>query len=126
MVLMEDKNLFDLLLEEENVIDKTKDLEVTRLTKKFGKKFVIQIKSLTDDEIKMCNETKEEKLDFILESTTIEGKNLKEKALLEKFNVKIARDVVKNIFSNGEITWIYLEILRLNGLSGDTIVELKN
>lgn len=123
---MADKSLFDLLLEEENLIDKTKDLEVTRLSKKFGKKFVIQIKSLSDEEIKLCNDSKEERLDFILESTTIEGKTLKEEALLEKFNAKIARDVVKNIFSNGEITWIYIEILKLNGLSGDTIVELKN
>lgn len=123
---MADKSLFDLLLEEENIIDKTKDLEVTRLSKKFGKKFVIQIRSLSDEEIKLCNESKEERLDFILESTTIEGKTLKEKALLEKFNAKIARDVVKSIFSNGEITWIYIEILKLNGLSGDTIVELKN
>lgn len=121
-----EKNLFDLLLEEENIVDKTRNLEVTRLSKKFNKKFIIQIRTLSDEEIKSCNDSKEEKIDFILESTTIEGKSLKEKVLLDKFGVKIARDVVKKIFNNGEITWIYIEILKLNGLSGDTIVELKN
>lgn len=123
---MVDKSLFDLLLEEENIVDKTRDLEVTRLSKKFNKKFVITIKSLTEEEIQSCNSSKDEKLDFILESVTLEGKSLKEKVLLDKFNVKIARDVVNKIFNNGEITWIYIDILKLNGLSGDTIVELKN
>ncbi|WP_096636429.1 phage tail assembly chaperone [Clostridium cochlearium] len=123
---MENKNLFDLLLEEENIIDKKKDLEVTRLSKKFGKRFIVTIKSLSEEQINSCYDSKNEKLDFILESVTIEGKSLKEKVLLDKFNVKIARDVVKKIFNNGEITWIYIEILKLNGLSGDTVIELKN
>lgn len=123
---MKDKNLFDLLLEEENIVDKSKELEITRLSKKFGKKFIVTIKSLTEQQIENCYDSKESKLDFILESVTIENKSLKEKVLLDKFNVKIARDVVKKIFNNGEITWIYIEILKLNGLSGDTVVELKN
>lgn len=123
---MSEKSLFDLLLEEDNLVEKTRDLEVTRLSKKFGKKFVIQIRSLSEDEIKRCSGGKEEKIDYILEGVTIEGKSLKEKALQEKFNVKIARDVVSKIFNNGERAWIYIEILKLNGLSGDTIVELKN
>lgn len=121
-----EKSLFDLLLEEENLIEKTKELEVTRLTKKFEKKFVIKIKSLSDEEINICNDSKESKLDFILESVTIEDKSLKDKALLDKFNVKTAREVIGKIFNNGEITWIYIEILKLNGLSRDTIIELKN
>ncbi|RXI50196.1 hypothetical protein DP124_12055 [Clostridium tetani] len=121
-----DKNLFDLLLEEENIVDKKKDLEITRLSKKFNKKFIINIKSLTEAQIENCYDSKESKLDFILESVTIEGKSLKEKVLLDKFSVKIARDVIKKIFNHGEITWLYIEILKLNGLSGDAIVELKN
>ena len=123
---MEDKSLFDLLLEEENLIDKSKELEVTRLSKKLSKKFIINIKALSEDQINSCYDSKNEKLDFILESVTIESKSLKEKALLNKFGVKIARDVIKKIFNNGEIGWIYIEILKLNGLSGDTVVELKN
>jgi len=121
-----EKNLFDLLLETDNLIEKTKELEVTRLTKRFGKKFIIKIKSLSDEEIDTCNDSKESKLDFILESVTIENRSLKDKALLEKFNVKIARDVINKIFNKGEITWIYIEILKFNGLSRDTIVEIKN
>ena len=123
---MEDKSLFDLLLEEENLIDKSKELEVTRLSKKFGKKFIINIKALSEEQINSCYDSKNEKLDFILESVTIENKSLKEKALMNKFGVKIARDVVGKIFNNGEIGWIYVEILKLNGLSGDTVIELKN
>lgn len=123
---MEEKNLFDLLLEADNIVDKTKELEVTRLSKKFEKKFIIKIKSLKEEQIQNCYKSKEEKLDFILESVTIEGKSLKEKVLQEKFGVKIARDVVNKIFNSGEITWIYLEILKLNGLSRDSIIELKN
>lgn len=123
---MEDKSLFDLLLEEENLIDKSKDLEVTRLSKKFGKKFIINIKALSEDQINSCYDSKNEKLDLILESVTIEGKSLKDKTLINKFGVKIARDVIKKIFNNGEIGWIYVQILKLNGLSGDTVVELKN
>lgn len=124
--MAKEKSLFDLLLEEENIIDKSKELEITRLSKKFGKKFIIQIESLTEKQINDCYDSKESKLDFVLESIKIEGKTLKDKALLEKFGVKIARDVVGKIFNNGEIGWIYVEILKLNGLSGDTVVELKN
>lgn len=121
-----EKSLFDMILDEENMVDKVKDLEITRLTKKFGKKFVIQIESLTQEQITMCYESKNDKLDFILESVKIEGKSLKEKVLMDKFGVKIARDVIAKLFSTGEITWLYVEILKLNGLSGDTVVELKN
>ena len=123
---MEDKSLFDLLLEEEDLIDKSKELEVTRLSKKLSKKFIINIKALSEEQINSCYDSKNEKLDFILESVTIENKSLKEKALMNKFGVKIARDVVGKIFNNGEIGWIYVEILKLNGLSGDTVIELKN
>lgn len=121
-----DKNLFDLLLEEENIIDKSKELEITRLSKKFGKEFIVQIEILTEKQINDCYDSKESKLDFVLESIKIEGKTLKDKSLLDKFGVKIARDVVNKIFNNGEIGWIYVEILKLNGLSGDTVIELKN
>lgn len=123
---MEEKNLFDLLLETDNIVDKTKELEVTRLSEKFGKKFIIKIKSLKEEQIQSCYDSKEQKLDFILESVTIDDKSLKEKVLQEKFGVKIARDVVNKIFNSGEITWIYIEILKLNGLNGDSIIELKN
>lgn len=121
-----EKNLFDLLLESDNLVDKTKELEVTRLTKKLGKQFIVTIKSLTQEEIEECFNGKEEKKDFILESVSIDGKSLKDKALLDKFNVKIARDVIGRIFNNGEINWLYVEILKLNGLSGNTVIELKN
>lgn len=124
--MAKEKSLFDLLLEEENVIDKVKELEITRLSKKFGKKFIVQIEILTEKQINDCYDSKESKLDFVLESIKIEGKTLKDKSLLDKFGVKIARDVVNKIFNNGEIGWIYVEILKLNGLSGDTVVELKN
>lgn len=124
--MAEEKSLFDLLLEEENITDKSKELEITRLSKKFGKKFIVQIEILTEKQINDCYDSKESKLDFVLESIKIEGKTLKDKSLLDKFSVKIARDVVNKIFNNGEIGWIYVEILKLNGLSGDTVVELKN
>lgn len=124
--MAKEKSLFDLILEEENIIDKSKELEITRLSKKFGKKFIVQIEILTEKQINDCYDSKESKLDFVLESIKIEGKTLKDKSLLDKFGVKIARDVVGKIFNNGEIGWIYVEILKLNGLSGDTVVELKN
>ena len=114
------------MLEEENIIDKSKELEITRLSKKFGKEFIVQIEILTEKQINDCYDSKESKLDFVLESIKIEGKTLKDKSLLDKFGVKIARDVVNKIFNNGEIGWIYVEILKLNGLSGDTVIELKN
>lgn len=123
---MEEKSLFDLLLEEDNLIEKERQLEVTRLSKKFNKKFIIAIKSLTDVQINECYESTNEKVDFILESVNIEGKTLKDKSLLDKFKVATFREVVRKIFNTGEITWIYSNILKLNGLSGDTIVELKN
>lgn len=124
--MAKEKSLFDLILDEENIIDKVKELEVTRLTKKFGKKFIIQIENLTEDKINEIYESKESKLDFVLESVKIEGKSLKEKSLLDKFGVKIARDVVGKIFNNGEIGWLYVEILKLNGLDGGAVVGLKN
>lgn len=121
-----EKNLFELLLEEDNLIEKTKDLEITRLSEKFGKKFIITIKSLTEEEITNCTEGNDERLEFILESVTIEGKSLKDKSLLDKFKVKIARDVVGKILNVGEIRWLYAQILVFNGLSRNSIVELKN
>lgn len=124
--MTKEKSLFDLILEEENMIDKIKKLEIARLTKKFGKEFIIQIESLTEKQINDCYDSKENKLDFVLESVKIEGKTLKDKSLLEKFNVKIARDVVGKIFNVGEINRVHWEILKLNGLSGDAIIELKN
>lgn len=123
---MEEKSLFDLLLEEDNLIDKERKLEVVRLSEKFNKKFVITIRSLTDEQIEECYESSNSKIDFILESVIIEGKTLKDKSLLDKFKVTTFREVAKKIFNNGEMTWIYSNILKLNGLSGDTVIELKN
>lgn len=121
-----EKSLFDMILDAENMIDKVKDLELTRLTKKFGKKFVVKIESLTEEQVNSCYDSKEGKLDFVLESVKIEGKSLKDKVLLDKFGVKIARDVVTKIFNNGEIGWLYVEVLKLNGLDGGAVIELKN
>lgn len=125
---MEEKSLFDLLLDEENIIDKKKELEVSRLSKKFGKKFIITIRTLTQSEIDKClnDNITIESADFILESATVDGKSFKDVALQQKFNVQIARDVLKKIFTNGEIRNIYYQILKLNGLTSDTVVELKN
>lgn len=124
----ESKNILDILLETDvNKITEISKItvEVSRLSKILGKKFELEVRALTTEELESI-EGKDIYEKYIIKAVTLEGKRLTDKTILDKFKVKDPLQIVNMLFNTGEIFNLYRTINRLSGFSEESIVEIKN
>ena len=127
-------NTLDLLLsiDTAKITEKlNKEIEITRLSKIIGDKFIVTCYPLTNDQVKHLTELNttsdaDAKLNVINESCRIDGKKFSDKSLREKFSAISGVEVVSKLFNPGEIYDIYVEINKLSGYTSNAVVEVKN
>ena len=136
-------NILDLLLGSD--IDKielpTKQVEIARLSKVFGKPFVITCKALSPDKYEEVQDmaVKVDGKDVDLDVSLLQlfvviegvmddaGKPLmKNMDLMRKFKAQTPKELVRTLFLSGEITNIYSEIGNLSGFGDEAVTEVKN
>lgn len=126
-------NILDLLLEKDADKLSTKvstNLEIKRLSKILGEKFLVECRPITQEQSLYIAETSksvsEEKYNTVIECIRIDGKKLNHKPLMEKFNAVTPRDVLSKLLLEGEIYSIYQKCLEVSGYSRNAVVEIKN
>lgn len=125
-------SILDLLLETD--IDKlqnnnSKNYEIKRLTKILGEKFIVTCTLLTNEQMMHIGEISKTnfdiKLNAVLEACKIEGKKLNNEALMKKFNVVSAKELIGKLFLPGEVYELYNIINDLSGYGKDAVKEVK-
>ena len=136
-------NVLDLLLGADvgNIKLPTKDFEVTRLSKAFGKPFILTCQALTPEKYEEVQdmavavkgkdvdiETSKLQIITVLEGVIgADGKPLfKNTDLRNTYKAATPLDLIRKILLSGEIVSIYTEIAKLSGFGEDAIKEIKN
>ena len=126
-------SIIDLLMEtdvEKLQFNNQKDFEVKRLSKILGQNFIVNCRPLTNEQIAHIGEISrnntEIKLNSVLEACRIEGKNLNNKDLMDKFKVATPIDLINKLFLPGEIFELYNIVTELSGYGKDVVKEIKN
>lgn len=127
-------NTFDLLLstDTKKITEKIKkEVEITRLSKIIGDKFIVTCYPLTHEQIKHLSElatssNADAKLNAINEACRIDGKKFSDKELREKFNCVSGVDVITKLLNIGEVYDIYEVINKISGYTQNAVVEIKN
>lgn len=112
-------------------------MEINRLTKKFGQPFVVELQGLSSKkytELSSRMMDNNNKLDaskvsdtytlIVMESMT--EPNLKDADLQAHFGVKTPKDLAQKIFNGGEIVALADKVAILSGYGDDVISEVKN
>ena len=127
-------NTLDLLLsvDTSKITEKLKkEIEITRLSKIIGGKFIVTCYPLTNEQTKHLSEhntssNTDVKLNAINEACRIDGKKFSDKSLREKFGAVSGVDVISKIFNPGETYDIYRIVNDLSGYTLNAVVEVKN
>ena len=139
-------NVLDLLLGSDigEIKLPTKQVEITRLSKIYGKPFIITCKALSPEKYEEVQDLavavngKDVDLDVNLLQlfVTLEGvvdeagkPMFKNKDLMTKFKVATPKELIRTLLLSGEITSIYREIAELSGFGDDAVSavgEVKN
>ena len=136
-------NVLDLLLGSDigEIKLPTKDVEITRLSKVFGKPFILTCQALSPERYEevqdMAVSVKGKDVDLDVSMlqlfTVIEGvidtngKPLFKSAdLRTKYKVPSPKDLLRKILLSGEITAVYTEIAKLSGFGDEAVKEVKN
>lgn len=139
-------NVLDLLLGSDigEIKLPTKQVEITRLSKLYGNKFILTCKALSPEKyeevqnLAVAVNGKDVDLDVnllqlfvVLEGVVDEaGKPMfKNKDLMSKFKVATPKELIRKLLLSGEIASIYGEIAELSGFSEgavSTVDEVKN
>ena len=136
-------NVLDLLLGADinEIALPSKEFEVTRLSKVFGKPFVVKCQALSPEKYEevqnLALEVKGKDVDLdvsqlqlftVIEGVMdMEGKPLfKSAELRQKFKAPTPKELIRKLLLSGEIVAIYTEIARLSGFDDGAISEVKN
>lgn len=143
VVTKEAVNVLDLLLGSDigEIALPTKQVEITRLSKIYGKPFIITCKALSPEKYEevqdMAVNVKGKDVDLdvnllqlfvVLEGVVDDsGKPMfKNKDLMTKFKASTPKELVKKVLLSGEIANIYGEISELSGFGENAVNEVKN
>lgn len=118
-------NTLDLLLSNKTVDYPTAEIKINRLSEQIGQDIIFKIRAFSIDRLEEVrkNNTSDFAIHAILESV-IEP-NLKDKALMDKYNCYTPVDLVKKLLLAGEVEELYFNIKKLSGFTGDTVSEIK-
>jgi hypothetical protein len=136
-------NILDLLLGSDvgEITLPTAQVEITRLSKVFGKPFILTCKALTPEKFEEVQEmavtvkNKDVDLDVnllqlfvVMEGVVDEaGKPMfKNKDLMTKFKASSPKELVRKLLLSGEITNVYGAISDLSGFGDEAVKEVKN
>lgn len=136
-------NILDLLLgsDIDTIKLPTKEVEITRLSKIFGKPFILTCQALSPEKYEevqdMAVSVKGKDVDLDVSQLQLftvmegvigeDGKPLfKSAELRSKYKVPTPKDVVRKILLSGEITAVYTQIAKLSGFGDEAVKEVKN
>lgn len=128
-------NSLDLLLSIDNskISRPTKEVELKRLTKLTGDKVIFKLQGLTANEYNDILEQSAGKDNVNVADTQalviingVVSPDLKDKKLLDKFDVPTPKLLIQKLLMPGEIVRLYQEISKLSGFADDTVSDLKN
>ncbi len=136
-------NILDLLLGSDigEIKLPTKQMEITRLSNIYGKPFIITVSALSPDKYEEVQDmaVSIKGKDADIEITLLQllvvmegvvdptGKPMfKNKDLMNKFNAKTPKELIRKILLSGEIANIYAEISTLSGFGDGSVTEVKN
>ena len=108
---------------------KPKEFKIKRLSEAFGTDVFISIGAVGFDRLESLRENHKDgdfRLMMVLEGmrgVDLGNSNLREKLGIDRELPK--KEVLKKIFTPGEIDDIYLEVSRLSGYGGKTVEEIK-
>jgi hypothetical protein len=118
-------NTLDLLLKKEIPNLPEKEVKLKRLSAIYGEPVVFKLKALPYNQAnELTNSQKEDLNVHIVLAGTVEP-NLKDTALLEKFNALTPAEMVKKMLLPGEIIDLSRAIEKLSGYRTETLEEIK-
>jgi hypothetical protein len=110
-----------------------KEVEVTRLSKMLGEKFILKLRAVEAPESESIREMaiKGDKVDIfeVRKGTVLAGvsePNLRDEALRKHFGAATPYDLLDKLFLPGEREAIYEEISKLSGYDDGAVAEVKN
>lgn len=125
-------SILDLLLEsdiEKLKSDNSQNIEIKRLSKVLGEKFIVTCHPLTHEDVTHIGEVSKTnvdmKLNAIFEACRLEGKKFNNEDLMKKFDVVSAKDLLNKLFLPGEVSAIYNVVNEISGYGKDAVKEVK-
>ena len=125
-------SILDLLLQtdiEKLKTDNCQNVEVKRLSKILGEKFIVTCYPLTHEDITHIGEISKTnsdiKLNAIFEACRIEGSRFNSSDLMNKFGTLSAKELISKLFLPGEVAEIYNVVNKISGYSKNAVEEVK-
>ncbi len=120
---MTEKNVIDILLQNEIPAPKTRQIKIKRLSECCGEPVVFTLRELSFDRVEEIKQEREIAVHILLAGVV--EPDLRNKSLSEKYKAATPADLVKKMLLPGEIEDISREIEKLSGYRTATVEAIK-